>query len=363
MSIFHRAFTITACGLFAALAGPSAASAQGADAPITPPTVEELGGQALIDAANKEGAVVFYTAAVVDVNVALVKAFNARFPGIKVEMVRQGSAQLDTIIKAELQASKLRADLISTTGDDYMENYRTGLKILSDHRPPSADKYTANDTTNWQWFPVSVVVNGFGYNTALIKEADAPKSWADFLNPAYNGRRGYALPNSSCFITAVWFTGQVLGIDAGKPYQSYWRALGATKPALYTSSPQMVPPLAQGQNLVSYMIDSLALPAQAQGQPIKFVYPTEGAPSCWLSTQVTSTAKNPNAARLFLNYLLTREGQAVTVKQFKTFSFRTDMPAPQGVPAGFKVWRQSPDFDAKHPTWRQEWLDIFGAKL
>ena len=336
-----------------------AAIAQDVNAPVVPPTVEELGGQALIDAAKKEGAVTFYTAEVTPVYLAQVKAFNRQFPEIKVEVVRQGSAQLDTQLKAEVQAGKFNGDVVSTVGDDLMEVYRSKLKILADYKPPAADKYSANDTTNGQWYPISAIVNGFAYNAAIIKEADAPKSWADFLSPAYNGRRGYPLPNSTCFMTAVWFTGQVLGIEAGKDYQSYWKALAATKPALYSSSPEMVPPLAQGQNMVSYMIDSLVQP----GQQVKFVYPTDGAASCWHSTQVAAKAPHPNAARLFLNYLLSREAQAINVKDLNTFSFRIDMPAPKAAPAGYKVWRQAPDFDAKHPTWQKEWLDIFGAKL
>ena len=323
------------------------------------PTVEELGGQALVDAAKKEGNVTLYTTEVVPLYRAQIAGFNKRFPEIKVEVVRQGSAQLDTQIKAEVQAGRFKGDVVSTTGDDLMEDYRTRLKILSDYRPVAADKYTANDTNNGKWYPISAIVNGFAYNTALIKEAEAPKSWADFLKPEYNGRRGYALPNSSCFITAVWFTGQVLGIDAGKDRSTYWKALAATKPALYASSPEMVPPLAQGQNMVGYMIDSLVPP----GGQLKFVYPTEGAPSCWHSTQVAANPPNPNAAKLLLNYLLSQEGQAFAVREIRNFSFRTDMPNPEGVPAGFKVWRQAPDFDAKHPTWRQEWLEIFGAKL
>jgi iron(III) transport system substrate-binding protein len=323
------------------------------------PTVAELGGQALIDAANKEGAVTFYTAEVPDIYRAQIKKFNSHFPGIKVEVVRAPGPQLDTQIRAEVQAGKFHGDIVSNTGDDLMENYRSQLKILSDYKSPEAGFYTQSDTSGDKWYPLSVIVNGFAYNTALVKPADAPKSWQDFLNPAYNGRRGYVLPNASCFMTAVWFTGQVLGIDKGKPYNSYWKALAATKPTLYSASTQMISPVAQGQNIISYMIDSLAPP----GGQVKFVYPTEGAPSCWHSAQVAMNAPHPNAARLFLNYLLSHEGQAIGVNEFRTFSFRTDMPAPVGVPAGFKVWRQAPGFGAQHPTWQQEWLTIFGAKI
>lgn len=361
------ALVAAACGGSAGTAGASAsaaASAAASKAATAAPDamLAELGGQALIDAAVKEGAVTIYTAEVVDLYQAQVKAFNARFPQVKVEVVRQGSAQLDTQIKAEVQAGKFKGDVLSTTGDDYMASYRDTLKILGTYKPPTADKYSDTDTTNGAWYPISTVLNGIAYNTALVPEAKAPKSWADFLDPAYNGRRGFPLPLSSCFVSAVWFEGVVLGEQQGKPRDAYWKALAATKPALYTSSPEMVPPLAQGQNMVSYMIDSLALPAAAQGQPIKFVYPSEGAPTCWHSTQITANPPHPNAAKLLLNYLLSSESQKIGIDQFRIFSLRTDMPAPAGVPAGFKIWHYSIDFGKSHPTWQKEWLDIFGVK-
>ena len=337
------------------------AAAQPANASITEPTVEELGGQALIDAAIKEGAVTFYTVEVPGVHAAHTKAFNARFPQIKVEVVRQSSAPLDTLIKAELQANRLRADIVTNIGNDLMSDYRNSLKMLADYKPPSADKYKAEDTNNGQWYPISAIVVAFAYNTGLVKEADAPKSWAEFLNPAFNGRRGYIVPNSNCSDQNIWFTGQVLGIQAGKDYQSYWKALAATKPALYAAPPEMAPLVTSGQFLISYLIDSVV--PRGPTAPIKFVYPREGASGCLLTAQVAANAPHPNAARLYLNYRLTRESQNINVRDFGLFSMRTDMANPPDAPADFKIWTPPLDFEAKHPDWRKEWLTIFDQKL
>ncbi len=348
-------------------AAPSAAAPSAAASPAAPtadPMIAEFGGQQLIDAAIKEGAVTMYAAQIAELMDAQIAAFNKRFPQIKVTYTRQNSAVIDTQIRAEVQAKKFSVDVISNSGDGYMEKYLTELKILGTYKPPTADKYLASDTTNGAWYPISAVVNAFAYNTQLVKAADAPKSWADFLNPAFNGRRSYILPTSDCGIGNVFFTGQVLGLDLGLPYQTYWKALAATKPPLITGSTAQVPSLVSGQNMVSYLFDTQVFAAQATGnQPIEFVYPKEGAAPCWHSTQITADPPHPNAAKLFMNWLLSKEGQMIGIEKFKSFSLRTDMPAPAGVPAGFKVWHYSLlEWKKTHPTWLAEWLVIFDAK-
>src|SRR5262245_42687753 len=98
-NITRRQFTAgAAAGLAAATVG-------------TPASAEDFGSQALIDAAKKEGKIVFYTADFTEPESEIIKAFNKRFPFVKVEMIRAPGGQLITRIKTEAAAGKLGADV------------------------------------------------------------------------------------------------------------------------------------------------------------------------------------------------------------------------------------------------------------
>src|SRR3954447_21007756 len=79
---------------------------------VTPALAQNFGPPELIEAARKEGKIVYYTANFTEVEQEVIKAFNKRFPFVKVEMVRAPGAQLITRVKTEAAAGKLAADVI-----------------------------------------------------------------------------------------------------------------------------------------------------------------------------------------------------------------------------------------------------------
>src|SRR5690242_2604044 len=103
-----------------------------------PASAEDFGGQALIDAAKKEGKLVYYTADFTEPESEIIKAFNKRFPFVKVEMIRAPGGQLITRIKTEAAAGKLAADAVNHSD-------RGLMKDIADHfqdwSPPNAKEY------------------------------------------------------------------------------------------------------------------------------------------------------------------------------------------------------------------------------
>src|SRR5690349_3705408 len=125
--IDRRQFTAgVAAGLAAAAAGVKPASAQ------------DFGGEKLIDAAKKEGRIVFYTADFTEPESEIIKAFNKRFPFVKVEMIRAPGGQLITRIKTEAAAGKLGADVVNHSDRGLMKAI---ADLFQDYMPPNAADY------------------------------------------------------------------------------------------------------------------------------------------------------------------------------------------------------------------------------
>src|SRR4029077_4215302 len=115
-----------AAGLAATALGASRASAQA------------YGSQALIEAAKKEGRMVYYTADFTEPEQEVIKAFNKRFPFVKVEMVRAPGGQLITRIKTEAAAGKLLADAVNHSDRGLMQVI---ADLFQDYAPPNAKDY------------------------------------------------------------------------------------------------------------------------------------------------------------------------------------------------------------------------------
>src|SRR6201991_5257071 len=105
---------------------------------ITPAAAQNFGPPELVAAAKKEGRLVFYTANFAEVEQEVIKAFNKRFPEIKVEMVRAPGGQLITRIKTEAAAGKLSADVINHSDRALMVEL---VDLFMDYAPPNAKDY------------------------------------------------------------------------------------------------------------------------------------------------------------------------------------------------------------------------------
>src|SRR3978361_673582 len=104
----------------------------------SPALAQAFGSKELIDAANKEGRLVYYTANFAEVEQQVINAFNKRFPNIKVEMVRAPGGPLITRLKTEAAAGKLSADVINHSDRALMIEL---VDLFMDYAPPNAADY------------------------------------------------------------------------------------------------------------------------------------------------------------------------------------------------------------------------------
>ena len=319
--------------------------------------VDELGGEALIQAAKKEGKVVVYTSNILSLSRTLQLAFNKRFPEIAVELVRLGGGALHSKIMTEHAAGKLVADVLEYSDRGLIQRAMQ-RGIVGKHTPPTEGLYPAQTKVPGMVYPGCVYLYLIAYNPVLVQ--DPPKSWMDLVDPRFRGKLGLvpAELGGTPWMTAL-FQYQVLG----KNSESYWQKLAAQKPRFFTSAAPLGKSVVSGETPVAVALDVVSLEDIKQGAPVKMLYPPEGVVVIVFNNAVTAAPKNPNAAKLWLNWTLSQEGQQVWVKQIGGLSVRTDITQPAGAPGKVNSWQASEeDFVKLRDSYTKRWNEIFGYK-
>ena len=314
----------------------------------------EFGSKELIDAAEKEGALTYYTANFAETEQEVIKEFNKRFPKIKVAMVRAPGGQLITRIKTEAAAGKLGADVVNHSDRGLMLEL---ADLFQDYAPPNAADYRPDALVSPKLWPGVTLGWAIAYNTQLVK--NAPKTWMDLTKAEYDKQTGQVFAQSGGTTwTRIMFERQVLGED-------YWAKQAATHPILYPSGAPMSDALVRGEFGLGPLLYNAIYPKQKEGAPVKMVFPPEGVPANPYASGIPKTAAHPNAAKLYMNWCLSNEGQAYMIKeQGNLTSLKVAPVYPEGFdPKVVKVWYPNMDQYVKlHADWVADWDKIFGYR-
>ena len=295
---------------------------------------------ALVAAATKEGQITWYTSADLQLAEKVGKAFEQKFSGIRARVERAGGERIFSRVAQEYAAGLHVPDAVST-GDaaQFIAWKRSGLlaayvpddvvkHIPAEHRDPDGHYATVRS---------SLCV--MAYNTQLVNSAEAPKSFADLLDPKWKGKIVKAHPSYSG--TIMTSTYQMVR-ELGWTYLEKLAQQQLLQIQSATDTPKKVvlgerPVMADGN-------ESNVLLLKEAGQPIEVVYPAEGTPSIVQPSAIFKAAPHPNAARLFQNYLFTVEGQELFVNIGGLRSVHAlvkDRPGRAPL-SSIKVWKDDP---------------------
>ena len=170
-----------------------------------------------------------------------------------------------------------------------------------------------------------VWLSSLGYNTNLVRPEDAPKSFADLLDPKWTGKMVKAHPAySGTIMTATFQIARDLG-------WGYLEKLARQKIMQVQSSTDPPKKLALGERAVmADGNDYNLIQLKERGQPVEVVYPSEGTPFVTGPTAIFKAAPSPNAARLFQSYLHSREGQQLLVDFARQHSLHAQVTEKPG---------------------------------
>ena len=280
----------------------------------------------LVAAARKEGRISYYSALELNVAERLGKEFEAKYPGIAVHVERSGAERIYQRIAQE-QASGINAvDVANSTDPAHYLDWKA-KDWLAPHVPDDVAKYFPADqvdpdgmyATSCGW------IEAIGYNTNLVKAVDAPKSYADLLDPKWRGKIVKAHPGYSGAIMTATF---VLARDLG---WSFFEKLAQQKVMQVQSAADPPKKLLLGERAVmADGNDYNLLLGKDHGQPVEVVYATEGSPLIIVPCGVFRGAPNPNAARLFQSFFFSAEGQQMLVDNFAHRSFHAQVKERAG---------------------------------
>jgi iron(III) transport system substrate-binding protein len=259
----------------------------------------------LIEAAKKEARVILYSSMDLPVGEKLGKAFETAYPGISVQIERSGSERLFQRVGQEFDSNIHAADIINSSDASHFITWKKNGWLMP-FVPEDVAKYFPENYRDPDGMSATsrIYLSSIAYNTNLVKPEDAPKSFADLLDPKWAGKMVKGHPAySGTIMTATFETVRELGWE-------YMEKLSKQRVMQVQSSTDPPKKLSLGERAV--MADGneygIVLLKEA-GQPVEPVYPTEGTPTISGPTGIFKSASHPNAAKLFQAWLHTRQTQ------------------------------------------------------
>src|SRR4051812_30874285 len=259
----------------------------------------------LIDAARKEGKVILYSSMDLPVGEKLGKAFEAHYPGIAVQIERSGSERLFQRVDQEFASNIRAADVINTSDASHTipwkKNGWLAAFVPEDVAKHFPEQYRDPDG---MYALTRIYLSSIAYNTTLVKSEDAPKSFADLLDPKWAGKMVKGHPAySGTIMTATFQMVREFGWE-------YYEKLAKQRGMQVQSSTDPPKKLALGERAIrADGTEYNGVRLKEGGHPVEPVYPAEGAPTISGPTAIFASAPHPNAARLFQAWLHTRETQ------------------------------------------------------
>ncbi|GAA3617553.1 extracellular solute-binding protein [Nonomuraea rosea] len=342
------------------MAGCGGGAAGSADATSLVVGGETIADQKLYSAAKDEGSLVFYTGGSEQSEKAVTEAFT-KATGINVEIVRLAPNKLTERILAETGAKKLGADVIRTSGEDIILSLAkagTFQKLTL----PAAVTSAVGDAVKegGLYFSGFDRVYSFAYNNAVVPKDQAPKNWADLLDPKWQGKL------SIVQVGAGGSTAALTRFQIDKIGEEYLTKFAANKPRIFDSSAGQTDALARGEVSVATMPVATGIGSIADGAPITVAVPAEGAVGYPFYVGVGAQAPSPNAAKVFASWLLSKDAQKIAVQQ-GDYPVRKDVGTPKvgdvAFPAADSGWLYRADAKtmlAHTAEDAKRWREIFG---
>jgi len=316
----------------------------------------------LYEAAKKEGGeLTWYTSQSDDITAqALGRSFESSYPGLKVNVLRTTAQVAYQRITQEAKANAVQCDVFSTTdiGHVVALKARGGLeKFVPENAAKVLDVYKDYDPDG-TYFVTSAGMIGIGYNTAKVKEADAPKNWTDLLDPKWKDGIALGHPAFSGYV-GTW----TLTLRNQYGWQ-FFEKLAANNPQVGRSINDTVTMLNAGERSIagSGPVGTL-LESKQKGNPLAMVYPTDGTVLIIAPSGILKGCKHPNAARLFMEFLLSEGASRIWVEHFNE-SIRPEVSAPDGAKSAkdLKIIRPTPEQIVKGiPEVIKQWRETFGV--
>lgn len=314
----------------------------------------------LYEAAKKERELTIYTAHYNTEEAArLCAAFEKKYPGIKCNFVRTTAQVAFQRLQQDMDAKTPVASVFSSTDvSHYPDLKKRGL--LQAYKPHNVaemvDSLKQYNDKDGFYTVTAAALMLISYNTSMVAEKDAPKNWPDLLDPKWKGKVSIGHPAFSGYVgTWVVLMRKLYGWD-------YFEKLEKNQPQIGRSVNDTVTMLNSKERAVAAGPEATTLLSRDKGNPLAVVYPTDGALLMVSPSGIPKNAPSPNAGKLYMEFLLSKEAGEVQVQTHSLSVVKGVKPAPGAKPLeAIKVVRPTEEEIAKGiPEVKEKFRDTFG---
>jgi iron(III) transport system substrate-binding protein len=256
---------------------------------------------------------------------ATVDGFMAANPDIKVDWVRDGTPKIMAKLQAEIEAGNPVADVLLIADTVTLERLKEAGKLLAYKSPEAANYDAALYDADGYYYSTKLITTGIIYNTAASLK---PTSWKDLTKPEAKGL--VSMPSPLTSGAALIHAQTLAGVDGlGWGFYKDLAANGATAAG---GNGAILKAVASGEKAYGMIVDYMPIREKAKGAPVEFVFPAEGVSAVTEPVGILSSSKNSDAAKRFVDYVLSEKGQEGFLK-LGYIPARDGMKVPEGFPA------------------------------
>lgn len=258
---------------------------------------------------GQSGKLVVYTSQPSEQMASVLEAFNRDHPGIEVELFRSGTTEVINKLQAEIAAGEPQADVLLVADDIVMSQLKNDGRLMPYPEAPVQDYDPSWYDPDMTYFGTKLITTGIMYNTEVAEQP--PSSWLDLVAPAAEDQ--VIMPSPLYSGAAAIHVGTLAANDQfGWDYLEQLADNGAIAGR---GNGSVLEAVARGERAYGIIIDYMALNAKAEGSPVDFVFPKEGVTAITQPVGILATARNPEAAKAFVDWQLSRAAQEHAVQQ------------------------------------------------
>jgi iron(III) transport system substrate-binding protein len=280
-------------------------------------------------AQDVKGKLVLYTSQPERDAAQTVAAFRKVHPGVDVEVFRSGTTEVMGKLAAEFAAGQPKPDVLLIADAASMETLKNDGRLQAYPEAKVEGLAAGSYDSGKTYFGSKLITTGIAVNTAAKSR---PASWADLAKPEYKGQIAMPSPLYSG-AAAIMLGTMTTRPDLG---WKFFEKLKADDAVAVRGNGAVLNAVANGEKAYGVLVDFMAFNAKAKGSPIDFVFPSEGLPAVTEPVAMLKTAQNPAAARAFIDFILSDEGQKLAASM-GYIPARASVGMPSWYPAGAKI--------------------------
>jgi iron(III) transport system substrate-binding protein len=283
----------------------------------------------VVEAAKKEGELGWWSTIAQDQSQKIIEEFMKVYPFIKATYWRSGSVGIHNKILIEARAGRTSWDVVSQTTPEFIHELKQKAVIAPYNSPER--RHFSNDLKDKDgyWTGTYALPTGLGFNTQQVKRDEAPRNYQDLLQPKWKGKKISVDDESYEFLVGLM---QAWGRGAAV---EYFKKLAAQEPMIGRGNSQRTQLLAAGEFPLAIAYTHTVEYAKAQGNSVDWVN-LEPVVIKFDGIMLGAKAAHPNAAKLFIDFILSQQGQSL-LQSFSRVTLREGSePNPPRLIKGFK---------------------------